>query len=478
MGDTPAKNRVSEVAHSDAVLAKKDVATIFGAYDIRAEVGTLLNGPLARRLGEVLGYEARRTGSRAVVVGRDGRLSSPDLSELLVHGIRSVGCDVVNVGQVPSPVVYFATHALKTGAGVMVTASHNPARYNGFKVVLGGISMPGRAIWNLFEHAPQGDAGGREGGLQWFDVIPAYIEKICAGVSLARPLRIVVDGGDGVAGPLAVQVLQSLGCTVLPLFCEVDGRFPHHDPDPSDPANLEALSACVRENRADLGLAMDGDGDRLGVVDGNGHVIWPDRIFMLFARDVLARAPGSPIIFDVKCSQLLERDIERHGGRPLMWKSGHALLKAKLRETGAPLAGEFSGHFFFADRWYGFDDGIYAAARLLELLARSELSPAQQFAALPNATSTPELRVPLDAAEPAQVMSDIISHFPAHPGRVTLMDGLRIDFDDGWGLVRASNTLPCLVLRFEAESDARLREIAALFKAALAIALPRSLLPF
>lgn len=476
MAEYTADNRVAQAPHDDAALAK-DVATIFGAYDIRAEVGPRLNSALAKRLGEVIGYEARRQGSRAVVVGRDGRLSSPTLSESLVRGIRSVGCNVINLGQVPSPVVYFATHALKTGTGVMVTASHNPARYNGFKVVLGGNSMPGRALWNLFEHAPHGEASDREGDLHWRDIVPAYIERICNGVSLARPLRIVVDGGDGVAGPLAVQTLQSLGCTVTPLYCEVDGRFPHHDPDPSEPANLAALSARVLETRADLGFAMDGDGDRLGVVDGNGHIIWPDRIFMMFARDVLARVPQSRIIFDVKCSHLLERDIERHGGRPLMWKSGHALLKAKLRETGAPLAGEFSGHFFFADGWYGFDDGIYAAARLLELLARNEPSPTQQFAALPDAISTPELRVPLQAAEPSRVMSDIISHFPAHCGTTTLMDGLRVDFDDGWGLVRASNTLPCLILRFEAQNETRLREISDLFKAALFAAVPGITLP-
>lgn len=456
----------------------EDVAHIFGAYDIRAEVGAQLNETLARQLGAVLGHEAQRTGSRAVVVGRDGRLSSPALSDALVHGVRSSGCSVINVGRVPSPVVYFATHELNTGAGVMVTASHNPAHYNGFKVVLDGASAPGRALWKLFEQAPQSVGECLVGDLQCMDITGSYRERICSSISLARPLRVVMDGGDGVAGPLAVQVLQDLGCAVLPLFCEVDGRFPHHEPDPSEPANLEALIERVRKTGADLGLAMDGDGDRLGVVDGDGAIIWPDRVFMLFARDVLARAPGSQIIYDVKCSQLLERDIAQHGGYPLMWKSGHALLKAKLRELGAPLAGEFSGHFFFNDGWYGFDDGIYAAARLLELLSRDERTPTQQFAALPNAVGTPELRVPLQAGEPSRIMAEVVAHFPQHGGNTTTIDGIRIDFDDGWGLVRASNTLPCLVFRFEAQNELRLREIASLFRTAVMAAAPRVSLPF
>jgi len=456
----------------------EELADIFGAYDIRAEVGLRLNEALARQLGEVLGREALRTASRAVVVGRDGRLSSPGLSDALVHGIRSTGCGVIDVGRVPSPIVYFATHQLKTGAGIMVTASHNPANYNGFKVVLDGATVPGRALWKLFEQTCQIKEACTAGALQHIDVIPSYRERICSSISLARPLRVVVDGGDGVAGPVAVQLLEALGCEVLPLYCEVDGRFPHHEPDPSEPANLAALIARVRETGADVGLAMDGDGDRLGVVDGDGTIIWPDRVLMLFARDVLARAPGAQIIYDVKCSQLLDCDIVQHGGRPLMWKSGHALLKSKLRETGAPLAGEFSGHFFFNDRWYGFDDGIYAAARLLELLSQDERKPAQQFALLPNAVATPELRVPLQAGEPARVMTEVIAHFPPHPGKTTTMDGLRVDFDDGWGLVRASNTLPCLMFRFEAHNETRLREIAGLFKAAVTAAAPGISVPF
>lgn len=468
---------MSHISESKRELAD-GIAAAFGAYDIRAEVGTHLNETLARRLGEVLGYEARRGGSRAVVVGRDGRLSSPELSEALIRGIRAAGCSVINVGQVPSPAVYFATYELKTGAGVMVTASHNPAQYNGFKVVLNSISMPGHALWELFEDAPCPDEHGLVGDLHHFDIIPSYTKKMCAGISLGRSLRIVVDGGNGVAGPVVVQLLRRLGCTVLPLYCNVDGHFPHHNPDPSEPANLLALIARVRETGADLGLAMDGDGDRLGVVDGNGAIIWPDRVFMLFARDVLARVPGSQIIYDVKCSQLLEQDITRNGGRPVMWKSGHALLKAKLRETGAPLAGEFSGHFFFSDRWYGFDDGVYAAARLLELLSRDERTPTQQLAALPNAISTPELRVPLQTKELSRVMADIISRFPPHNGKTTLMDGLRVDFEDGWGLVRVSNTLPCLVFRFEAHDEKRLSEIATLFRVAVSAAAPEMSLPF
>lgn len=465
-----------QVSASTGELAD-GTAAVFGAYDIRAEVGAHLNETLATRLGEVLGYEARR-GSRAIVVGRDGRLSSPALSDALIRGIRSTGCAAIDVGQVPSPAVYFATHELKTNAGVMVTASHNPARYNGFKVVLNGISMPGHALWDLFEHAPRAEAHGSIGDLRHFDIIPSYSEKICADISLARSPRIVVDGGNGVAGPVAVQVLRRLGCTVLPLYCNIDGHFPHHDPDPSAPANLVDLIAHVRDTGADLGFAMDGDGDRLGVVDANGEIIWPDRVLMLFARDVLAHAPGSQIIYDVKCSQLLEQDIARNGGRPLMWKSGHALLKAKLRETAAPLAGEFSGHFFFNDRWYGFDDGIYAAARLLELLSRNQRTPTQQLAVLPSAVSTPELRVPLQTAEPSRIVADIISQFPIHGGKTTLMDGLRVDFKDGWGLMRVSNTLPCLVFRFEARNEKRLNEIAALFRAAVLAAAPDLSLPF
>lgn len=453
-------------------------ATVFGAYDIRGEVGPALNKDFASRLGEVLGWQAQRLGSSAVVVGRDGRLSSPELSASLVDGVRSTGCDVIDVGMVPSPVVYFATHHLRTAAGVVVTASHNPSHYNGFKVVLGGATVPGSALRDLFgAESLRPDVAAR-GALRTVDVVPDYCERICSTVTLARPLRIVLDGGDGVAGPIALKVLRALGCEVVPLHCDVDGRFPHHDPDPSNPANLQSLISNVREARADLGLAMDGDGDRLGVVDGEGAIVWPDRVLMLFARDVLAHKPAAQIIYDVKCSHLLGLDIARHGGRPLMWKSGHALLKAKLRETGAPLAGEYSGHFFFNDRWYGFDDGIYAAARLLELLSRHDRSPTQQLAVLPDAVSTPELRVPLPTGDAARVMAALVSRFPNHGGKATLLDGVRVDFDDGWGLVRASNTLPCLIFRFEAQNASRLAEIAALFRGAVLAVAPGIVLPF
>ena len=458
--------------------ARSPAPEIFKAYDVRGIVGKTIDEPIVYAIGQAIGSEARARGIGTLVIARDGRLSGPALSTALAGGIRAAGCDVIDIGMVPTPVLYFAAEHLKTGSGVMVTGSHNPPNYNGLKIVVGGETLSGEAIQALRRRIERGDYTTGGGAQRAVDIVPDYIDRIVGDVDLQRPLKLVVDCGNGVAGAVAPRLFRALGCDVRDLYCEVDGHFPHHHPDPSQPENLVDLINTVKNSGADLGLAFDGDGDRLGVVDSRGEVIWPDRQMMLYAADVLSRHPGAEIIFDVKCSRHLEQEIKAHGGRALMWRTGHSLIKTKMKESGALLAGEMSGHIFFKERWYGFDDALYTAARLLEVLAKRSQATADVFAALPNAVSTPELRVELAEGEQFAFMEQFLAKAAFPDAQITTIDGLRADYDDGWGLVRASNTTPSLILRFEADSDAALKRIEAQFREAMLGVDPGLNLPF
>ena len=491
-------------------------ASIFRAYDVRGIVGDTLTPEIVRWIGRAIGAEAHHRGARTLVTGRDGRHSSPELHAALIAGLRESGRDVVDAGRVPTPVLYFAAEHLQTASGVMVTGSHNPAGYNGLKIVIAGETLHGDAIRDLRRrieeddldagpNASAPDASGpgalrsgaprsgalrsgalrsgalSSGALKSAEVVESYIGRVCEeipAVSGREARKIVIDCGNGVAGDVAPRLFRALGHEVVELYCDVDGDFPNHHPDPSVPANLRDLIASVRGHGADLGLAFDGDGDRLGVVDGDGTVIWPDRQMMLFAQDVLAGNPGAEIVFDVKCSSLLPALIERLGGRPVMSKTGHSFIKSRLRQTGAPLAGEMSGHIFFADRWYGFDDALYAAARLVRILMDRGEPASRVFARFPAAKSTPELRVKVREGGQARLVEPLLAggHFPG--AKKTTIDGLRVDFADGWGLARASNTEPSLVLRFEGADDDALERIQGEFRQALLSVDPTLDLPF
>ncbi|HGX93903.1 MAG TPA: phosphomannomutase/phosphoglucomutase [Candidatus Tenderia sp.] len=451
--------------------------SIFRAYDIRGVVDETLTPEVAHQIGLAIGSEAWVRGEQSVVVGRDGRLSGPKLCEALIQGIRDSGRDVIDIGRVPTPVLYFATHYLSTRSGVMVTGSHNPSQYNGFKIVLKGEALSGGAIKSLYSRIANKDFTMGEGTLTSQDIQSDYIARVIADVSVKRPLRVVVDCGNGVAGEVAPTVLRGLGCDVIELHCEVDGHFPNHHPDPSQPENLIELVEAVREHCADIGLAFDGDGDRLGVVDSDGNIIWPDRQLMLFARDVLKHHPGGQVIYDVKCSRYLQSDIEEHGGVALMWKSGHSLMRGKLQEMQGVLAGEMSGHIFFNDRWYGFDDGIYTAARLIEIVSAGQHSSAQIFASLPHAISTPELRIELPEGKSVELMKRLQDRAHFNGAELIHIDGIRAEFDGGWGLVRASNTTPALTLRFEADDEEWLAHIQSVFKEELQALAPNLALP-
>jgi phosphomannomutase / phosphoglucomutase len=454
---------------------------IFRAYDIRGVVGKSLTNEVAKLLGQSIGMLMREKGLHEMVVGRDGRLSGPELAGALSDGLRAAGIDVIDVGAVPTPVVYYAAYRFNTGCGVAVTGSHNPPDYNGFKIVVGGETLSEGAIQDLYQRIAKGalDSDGK-GMLRHVDVVPDYIERITSDVQTERPLKLVVDCGNGIPGAVAPQVLEGIGCEVIPLYCEVDGNFPNHHPDPSDPHNLEDLILSVKQTGADLGLAFDGDGDRLGVVTRDGEIIFPDRTLMLFARDVLSRQPGATIIYDVKCTGHLKGQILDAGGSPLMWRTGHSLIKAKMRETGAELAGEMSGHFFFQERWYGFDDGIYAGARLMEILAGDleGRTPEQIFATCPKGVSTPELKVEMAEGEHYRFIEKFRE--TANFGDATLItiDGVRADWPDGWGLVRPSNTTPILVLRFDADNERALKRIKDTFREQLLAVDPGLKLPF
>ena len=461
-------------------------ARIFRAYDIRGIVGDTLTPEIVRRIGGAIGAEAYHRGVQTVIVGRDGRHSSAELLAALVEGLRESGRDVVDIGRVPTPVLYFAAEHLETGSCVMVTGSHNPSDYNGLKIVLAGETLHSGAIQDLRRRVEENDLdSGRDargqGDVRSTEVVADYIRRVRAEIpaALAHEARkIVIDCGNGVAGDIAPRLFRALGHDVVELYCDVDGDFPNHHPDPSVPANLRDLIDAVREHEADLGLAFDGDGDRLGVVDGAGTIIWPDRQMMLFAGDVLSSHPGAEIIFDVKCSGLLAEHIAKLGGQPVMWKTGHSLIKTRLKETGAPLAGEMSGHIFFADRWYGFDDAIYSAARLVQILGGLGEPSARVFACLPVAKSTPELRVRVDEGRQAQLVDALLAgdFFPG--AKKTTIDGLRVDYPDGWGLARASNTEPCLVVRFEGADDGALERITEEFRRVLLSLDPSLELPF
>ena len=434
-------------------------ASIFRAYDIRGVVDKSLTAGVVKLIGNAIGSETLQRGRDTVVVGRDGRLSGPTLSEALIEGIAETGCNVKDIGCVPTPVLYFATHYLDTQSGVVVTGSHNPPDYNGLKIVIDGETLSGESIQQLRERIEARNFISGQGRVDTLDVVPDYIERICEDVSVSRPLKVVVDCGNGVAGGVIPKLLNKLGCSVTELFCEVDGNFPNHHPDPSKPDNLKDLISAVAENQADIGLAFDGDGDRLGVVTSDGDIIWPDRVLMLYAMDILERNPGGKIIYDVKCTRHLDTVIREHGGDPLMWKTGHSFIKAKIKETGALLAGEMSGHIFIKERWYGFDDALYASARLLEILAKDERATREVFASLPDSVNTPELNVAMQEGEPPVFINKLMESAHFDGATISTIDGLRADYDDGWGLVRSSNTTPVLVLRFEADNDAALTRI-------------------
>ncbi len=445
----------------------KIATSLFKAYDIRGVVPTSLNADFARALGRAFGTHAQSQGQQVVAVGRDGRLSGPALQAALVQGLIDAGIQVIDVGMVTTPQLYFAASTL-CQSGIQVTGSHNPKDHNGFKMVLAGRAIYGEEIQGLRRIIEAESWVLRSGGgQQKADVQAAYRERIVSDIRLARPLKIVVDSGNGVAGASAPAIFKALGCEVIELFSEVDGNFPNHHPDPSKPENLRDLQAALREHRADLGLAFDGDGDRLGIVTADGENIFPDRQLVLFARDVLSRVPGGRILFDVKCSQQLAPAIRQAGGEPEMYKTGHSLIKARMRETGSPLGGEMSGHIFFKERWYGFDDGTYAGCRLLEIVSR-HADVGQVLKDLPRSESTPEINVPCAEGEPAVVTQQLLQRVQAqglpaqaHAPKLSDIDGVRIDWDDGFGLIRASNTTPVLVLRFEGQNKAALQRIEA-----------------
>jgi phosphomannomutase len=445
-------------------------ASSFKAYDIRGVVGAGIDEAFAEHLGRAFGSEAVKAGERAVAVGRDGRVSGPGLIAALIKGLASTGLDVVDLGAVTTPMLYYvaATRGKRgCNSGIMVTGSHNPKDYNGFKMVLAGKAIYGDEIQNLRRRIEAEDYVRGQGRSATMDIGAEYLARIVGDCKLARPMKIVVDSGNGIPGASAPGILRALGCAVTELYSEVDGDFPNHHPDPSKPENLADLIRTVRETDAEIGLAFDGDGDRLGVVTKDGQIIYPDRQLMLFATDILKRQPGGTIIFDVKCTQRLAPLIRKAGGKPLMWKTGHSLVKAKLRETKAPIAGEMSGHIFFAERWYGFDDATYTAARLLEILSRSK-NPSQVLNALPTSFSTPELNVPCAEGEPKRVVEQLLANanFPGSKEIITI-DGLRVDYKDGFGLIRSSNTTPVLVMRFEGHTAQSLHRIQTDFMAAL-----------
>jgi len=453
-------------------------AQIFKAYDIRGIVGETLTAGGVRLIGRALGSEARAQAQTGIAVGRDGRLSGPELAGALMQGIRACGVDVFDIGMVATPMTYFAAHHLRCGCAVSVTGSHNPPDYNGLKMVLGGTTLAMQAIQRLRARIEADDFVQGAGRASEVDVTGAYLDRIVSDVRLARPLKIAIDCGNGVAGATAGTLYRRLGCEVVELFCEVDGRFPNHHPDPSQPQNLVDLMRAVRETGADLGLAFDGDGDRLGVVTPGGSVIYPDRQLMLFAKDVLSRCPGGEIVYDVKCTRNLAPWIRTHGGVPGMWKTGHSLIKSRMKERSAPLAGEMSGHMFFGERWYGFDDAQYAGARLLEILSRAH-DPGAVLEALPDSVSTPELNWKLAEGEPHRLIAQLqkSAQFP-NATDIVRIDGLRVEYPDGFGLARASNTTPVMVLRFEGDTAAALARIQAEFRRVLQPAKPEAPLPF
>lgn len=469
---------ISSTTTNTPTTAPKMPASIFRAYDIRGVVGDTLTPEIAYWIGRAIGSESLAKGEPKVAVARDGRLSGPALAEQLIQGLLDCGCEVSDIGMVPTPVLYFATHTLQGRSGVMLTGSHNPPDYNGFKIVIAGDTLANEQIQALRQRIERNDLASGVGSVAQVDVLDAYFAHIRDDIAMARGMKVVVDCGNGVAGVIAPRLIEALGCEVIPLYCDVDGNFPNHHPDPGKPENLADLIAKVRAEKADLGLAFDGDGDRVGVVTCNGNIVYPDRLLMLFAKDVVSRNPGADIIFDVKCTRRLTSLISGYGGRPVMWKTGHSLIKKKMKETGALLAGEMSGHIFFQERWFGFDDGIYSAARLLEILSQERRDSEQVFAAFPNDISTPELNINVTEQSKFSIIDALQRDGHWGEANLTTLDGVRVDYPKGWGLVRASNTTPVLVLRFEAESPEELARIQDVFRAQLYTVAPDLNLPF
>ncbi|WP_281281932.1 phosphomannomutase/phosphoglucomutase [Aliikangiella coralliicola] len=438
--------------------------SIFREYDIRGVVGDTLTPEIVKEIGRAIGSEAFERGEQRVVVARDGRLSGPELLECLKAGLVESGRDVIDVGEVPTPILYFATNYLDASSGVMLTGSHNPRDYNGLKIVIAGKTLSGEDIQGLRKRIETDNMVKGSGSQETASITQDYIGQVTSDVALAQPLKVAVDCGNGVAGKIAPQLLQALGCEVIGLYCKVDGNFPNHHPDPSKPENLRELIDLVKSEKADVGLAFDGDGDRLGVIDSEGNIIWPDRQMMLYSMDVLSRNPGADIIFDVKCTKHLAKVISANGGHPIMWKTGHSLVKAKMRETGALLAGECSGHIFFKERWYGFDDALYTAARLLEVLSADTRKSAEVFKALPDSEVTPEINVKIADEKKFDFINRLSQQGAFGEGKMIDIDGVRVEYQDGWGLVRASNTTPNLVIRFEGNDQQIIERIKNIFK--------------
>lgn len=437
---------------------------IFRAYDIRGITTQNLTEDVVYWIGRSFAAAALGDNQSTAVIGRDGRLSSPGLEESLTRGLCDGGMDVISVGLVPTPVLYFATYALETGTGIMITGSHNPPEYNGLKMMIGGTTLAEERIQSLLANLQNDTLTDGQGQRSSVDIVPKFTADLLSVCKLERPLNVVVDCGNGVAGGVAPAILEALGCEVTPLFCEVDGHFPNHHPDPAEPENLQDLIDKVTEIGADIGLAFDGDGDRLGVVTPRGEIIWPDKLMMLFAEDICARHPGETVIFDVKCSRHLPAVIQRAGGKPLMWKTGHSHIKAKIKETNAPLAGEFSGHLCVTENWYGFDDAIFAAARLLALLSQGTENADQRFDKYPVTVTTAEIKIQTTEEHKFTVMEALAKTADFGDGALTRIDGIRVDFNDGWGLIRPSNTSPVLSLRFEADHDEALSRIQEVFQ--------------
>ena len=459
-------------------ISMQVTASAFKAYDIRGIVGQALDEQFAEHLGRAFGSEAVALGEKVVAVGRDGRVSGPTLSAALMRGLAATGLDVIDLGAVTTPMLYYvaATRGeIGCRSGIQVTGSHNPKDYNGFKMVLGGVAIHGESIQRLRQRmeAENYSLAAQPGTIAALDILPEYTARILGDCRISRPLKIVVDSGNGIPGASAPGILKAMGCEVIDLYSRVDGDFPNHHPDPSKPENLADLIKVVRATEADLGLAFDGDGDRLGLITADGQNIFPDRQIMLYAQDILSRNPGATIIYDVKCSQRLPQAIREAGGVPMMWKTGHSLVKAKLKETGAPIAGEMSGHIFFGERWYGFDDAMYTAARLLEILSR-HADPSAVLNALPTSYSTPELNVPVPAGNQHEVVAQLVAQADFPGAEIGTIDGLRGDYPDGFGLIRASNTTPVLVLRFEGHTPEALERIQHDFMAALRKVMPEA----
>jgi len=454
----------TEGADPNTSLPTEIPETIFRAYDIRGLAEQQLTDQVVHAIGLAIGSEALDQGQQSVVVAADGRHSSPRILEALTKGLLASGRDVIDLGMSPTPLMYFATHELGTHTGVVITGSHNPAEYNGIKIVIGGRALSGDAIKNLRQRIINQDIINGQGNYQTQEVEQAYIDYIINDVAIAQPLKIVIDAGNGVTGQIAPRLFEELGCDVVPLYCEIDGNFPNHHPDPTIESNLEDLKRTVVEQQADLGIAFDGDGDRLGVVTASGKFVAADRLLMLLAQDVVSRNPGADVIFDVKCTRNLNTLISNYGGRPIMWKTGHSFMKEKMAETGALLGGEFAGHFFFKERWFGFDDGMYAAARLIEILSTTDPDLDLQLESFPESISSPEIKVVTGEEQKFSIVEKLVSSGNFDGGKVSTLDGIRVDYPDGWGLVRASNTTPMLTLRFEADTDDAMQRIQTQFK--------------